>query len=56
MSSPVQTNREPIPRDLELFRDLGRRFSIEIDAFDEFRIVPMETRKKTVKTGAGDSL
>ena len=56
MTGPVQTDREIVPRDLELFRDLCRRFAIEIDTFDEFPIVPMEVRKETVKAGASGSL
>lgn len=47
----MQTNREVVPRYLELFRNLCRRLAIEIDAFDEFRVVPSETWEETMKAG-----
>ena len=47
----MQADREIVSRYFELFRNVLRRFTIEIDAPDELRIVPTEAWKEPVKAG-----
>lgn len=56
LTGSVQANREIVPRYLEFFRNLFRRFATKIDALDEVRVVSSKARNEIVKAGTCGSL